>query len=88
MDGKKQNPPTLEYTITGLNQGDCIVQPGDSGSLLFTQYGKGEVIGMVIAGMRTNDIGRFTRIDDLVDDIKEHAGAKDVRMHGGKGQLA
>lgn len=69
---------TLEYSITAYYKDGHAMAPDDSGSLLCTITG--EVIGMIIAGYEHNRIARFTRIDDLTNDIMEQSGAKDIRM--------
>lgn len=69
---------TLEYSIAALNQSKPALAPGDSGSLLCTFAGR--VVGMIIAGYENNQIGRFMRIDDLVNDIMEQSGAKGIRL--------
>jgi hypothetical protein len=69
---------TLEYSVAALSQSNFAFTPGDSGSLLCTFCGT--VVGMIIDGYEYNQIGRFTRIDDLVNDIMEQSGAKDIRL--------
>jgi hypothetical protein len=71
---------TLEYSIVGFTEDRPAATKGDSGSLLCTPHG--EVVGMIIDGYYHNRIARFTRIDDLIEDIKEQSGAKDIRMLG------
>ncbi|KAJ5681432.1 uncharacterized protein N7477_001372 [Penicillium maclennaniae] len=70
---------TLKYSITQATGGHAAMA-GDSGSLLCTP--NGEVVGMIIAGLDHNLIAWFTRIDDLIKDIKKKSGAKDIRMWG------
>lgn len=74
--------PNLEYTIGAFDEKGHAALMGDSGSLLCTRHPYREVVGMIIAGYHFNPIARFTRIDDLIGDIKEQSGAKDIRMLG------
>lgn len=78
----KDGKCTLEYSIVGREDWHTATR-GDIGSLLCSPSSLASVVGMIIDGYEYNDIALFTRIDELVEDIKEQSGANDVRMWEG-----
>ncbi|PKY07427.1 hypothetical protein P168DRAFT_302357 [Aspergillus campestris IBT 28561] len=60
--------------------GRYVVAAGDSGSLVFDHIGF--VVGLLVGGSFTGDVGYFTHISDLVEHIKMVTGAVDVRLRG------
>lgn len=85
VEGKPESTPTLEFSFTESWRSDYVIsRKGDSGSLLFNALlpNYPDVMGMIWGGLEFNRIGFFTRTDHLFEDIKEHTGARDVRMYG------
>lgn len=84
VNGVSEVVKTLESNFTGPQPGAYATKRGDSGSLLFLSYDAaagGQVVGMLLGGTEVNDICYFTRIDHLLEDIKAHTRAKDIRMY-------
>ncbi|KAE8310098.1 hypothetical protein BDV41DRAFT_579904 [Aspergillus transmontanensis] len=76
FDDKENNSETWVHTITGLR--DTVASFGDSGALFFTRTG--DVAGMCTGGSVRGGLVYFTHIHDLVDDIKQVTGVKDIRL--------
>ncbi|KAL2854203.1 hypothetical protein BJX68DRAFT_40727 [Aspergillus pseudodeflectus] len=75
--GSEEVVVTMEHTIVA-GQNQCVVAPGDSGSLVTT--GGGEVVGLLFGGSDAQHRGYFTPAKALVRDIKEYTGATEVRV--------
>ncbi|OOO10290.1 hypothetical protein OAory_01060980 [Aspergillus oryzae] len=76
FDDKENNSETWMHTITGFR--DRVADFGDAGALFFTRTG--DVAGMCTGGSVRGGLVYFTHIHDLVDDIKQVTGAKDIRL--------
>lgn len=65
--------------VLGLN-GKPFANKGDSGTFVFT--GDGILLGMMYGGRRgaNSNVNYIMRTVDLLQDIKERTGAKDIRL--------
>ena len=79
VNGKEKKYPTWNHVITCALTKPQVVKPGDSGSLIFTQQ-TGEVVGMCVGGSSRGDIGYFTHIGDILDNIREVSGVSEIRL--------
>lgn len=84
VNGVETTVETLESNFVGWEINGHATMRGDSGSLMFLppdpERGP-QVVGMLIGGAEANDIGYFTRVDHLFEDIKTVTGAQDIRMY-------
>lgn len=69
-----QGRATLAYSIGADPENWCIAIEGNLGSLICSPFG--DVLGLVTNGFEYNGIICFTRVDDLIEDIKVHSGAR------------
>jgi len=72
----------MEHSILGPETGDRrFSQDCDSGSIVVNMMGWLEMVGMVWGGKKVeNQVTYFTHVHDLVEDIKQVTGARDVRI--------
>lgn len=81
VNGEKEDVPTWEHVLLGIKGGNPVVDPGDSGSLVFDEVGV--VLGMIFGGNDKGNLGYFTATRDLIADIKRITGVKEIRLHDG-----
>ncbi|KAL2833887.1 hypothetical protein BDW59DRAFT_168914 [Aspergillus cavernicola] len=79
VNGHVVHKPTFEHTIVSQGRGvEAFELPGDSGALVYSV--SGEVVGMCFGGFNHGDVGYFTHIHDLLDDITAVTGATEIRL--------
>ena len=78
VDSKEIIEVTFERTDCGLRMDEPFSAPGDSGALVFMC--DGQVVGMVVGGIKKESISYVTPIYDLFCDIKEWGGFHDIRV--------
>ncbi|PWY90810.1 hypothetical protein BO70DRAFT_307080 [Aspergillus heteromorphus CBS 117.55] len=83
VDGKETPMVTHEHSIyPSVTKGKrSVIEHGDSGSFVFDH--SGAVVGMAWGGNAYEDTGYFTEISDLIEDIKNQTGIREIRLLGG-----
>ncbi|KAE8356879.1 hypothetical protein BDV28DRAFT_41969 [Aspergillus coremiiformis] len=71
---------TEEHSVLSSDHNIEFFRPGDSGSFFFTH--EGNMVGMGFGGQLFGRITVFTRVDDLVADIKRETGAAQIILYG------
>ncbi|KAL4786978.1 hypothetical protein BJX76DRAFT_354593 [Aspergillus varians] len=69
---------TFEHTVVSNNRKDVFEMGGDSGAFVYTITG--HVVGMCLGGPLHGEVGYFSHIHDILDDIQKVTGVKEIRL--------
>lgn len=78
VDGKWVDRITWEHAVVSNDSKEVFALRGDCGALLYTMTG--EVVGMCCGGPKHGNVGYFSHIHDILDDIEKITGVKDIRL--------
>ncbi|KAL2823207.1 hypothetical protein BDW59DRAFT_163551 [Aspergillus cavernicola] len=78
VGGQWVEKATLEHTVVSNNRKEVFETGGDSGAFVYTSTG--HVVGMCFGGPHHGDVGYFSHIHDILDDIEEITGATNIRL--------
>ncbi|KAL5339946.1 hypothetical protein BJX70DRAFT_397186 [Aspergillus crustosus] len=78
VNGELVSKPTCEHSVLSHNHKNVFALPGDSGALVVTRIGR--VVGLCFGGYDHGDVGYFTHIHDLLDDIEAVTGECQIRL--------
>ncbi|RDW93003.1 uncharacterized protein DSM5745_00325 [Aspergillus mulundensis] len=77
-DGAWVDKVTLEHTVMSDDRNKSFVMGGDSGALVYSLNGL--VVGMCFGGQNDGELGYFTHIQDVLEDIRRVTGVKEIRL--------
>lgn len=78
VDGKWVDRITWEHTVVSNGSKEVFSMRGDCGALVYTITG--EVVGMCCGSPKHGNVGYFSHIHDILDDIERITGFKDIRL--------